>query len=87
MANHKQAIKRHRQSIKRSERNTHYRRTVRTFIKRARLALAGGEGSSATQAVRDATKMIDKIASRGVIPKERASRLKSRLMTQLAALG
>ena len=85
MATHKQAIKRHRQSIIRAERNRYYLSTARTFIKRARLALEGGD-KAAGEVVSKATAYLDRIAGKGVIPKKRASRLKSRLTRQLNAL-
>ena len=85
MANHKQAIKRNRQNAVRAARNRYYMSTARTFLKRARLALAGEE-KSAADAVQKATVYLDRIAGKGVIPKKRASRLKSRLTRQLNAL-
>jgi small subunit ribosomal protein S20 len=85
VANHKQAIKRNRQSIVRAERNQYYMSTARTFIKRARLALEAGD-KAAGDAVGKATSYLDHIAGKGIIPKKRASRLKSRLTRQLNAL-
>ena len=85
VANHKQAIKRHRQSLVRAERNRYYMSTARTFLKRARLALAAGD-DGAGGAVSKATAYLDRIAGKGIIPKKRASRLKSRLTRQLNAL-
>jgi len=85
VANHKQAIKRNRQNLVRAARNRYYMSTARTFVKRARLALAGEEGAAA-DAVQKATNYLDRIAGKGVIPKKRASRLKSRLTRQLNAL-
>ena len=84
MANHKQAIKRNRQNIIRAERNRYYLSTARTFLKRARQALEAGD-KAAGAAVAKATSYLDHIAGKGVIPKKRASRLKSRLTRQLTA--
>ncbi len=86
MANHKQAIKRHRQSLKRNARNNFFKATARTYLKRARTALEGGDKGAAAEAVRLAASYLDHVASKGIIPKERASRLKSRLDTQLSSL-
>ncbi len=85
MANHKQAIKRNRQNIVRADRNRYFLSTARTHIKRARLALEAGD-KAAGDAVSKATSYLDHIAGKGVIPKKRAGRLKSRLTRQLNAL-
>ena len=57
--------------------------TARTFIKRARLALAEGDKALGRRSHGD--EYLDRIAGRGSSPK-RASRLKSRLTRQLNAL-
>ena len=85
MANHKQAIKRNRQNLVRAERNRYYMSTARTRIKNARQALEDGD-KGAGELVGKATSYLDHIAGKGVIPKRRASRLKSRLTRQLNAL-
>ncbi|MCA9519191.1 MAG: 30S ribosomal protein S20 [Myxococcales bacterium] len=87
MANHAQALKRHRQSEKRRAANNFFKATMRTSLKKARAALATKDASAAAPLVRDTCAYVDHIAGKGVIPKARASRLKSRLMGQLAALG
>ena len=87
MANHKQALKRHRQSLKRNARNTYYKSTVRTYLRQAREALAAGDAAVATPAVRKASAFLDRVASKGIIPANRASRVKGRLNKQLAALA
>lgn len=87
MASHKQAEKRHRQSLGRAKRNSYYVSTLRTLVKNARTALAEApETSRATahEAVMKAVSWIDHVRGKGIIPKNRASRLKSRLESQLA---
>ncbi len=86
MATHKQAIKRHTQSLKRADRNAYYKATMRTHIRRARAALTGDDKAVATEAVRQAVSYVDHVATRGSIPRQRANRLKSRLESQLARL-
>ena len=86
MATHKQALKRHRQSEGRAERNKYYKTTMRTHLKAARLDLANGDKDAATESVARVSSYLDRVASRGVIPKTRASRVKSRLNRALAAL-
>jgi small subunit ribosomal protein S20 len=84
VANTKQAIKRHRQSLTSRARNRYNTATMRTELKHAREALAS-ESGDATDAVKTVVTRLDRITTRGAIPKKRASRLKSRLMKQLAA--
>ena len=79
MAHHKSARKRARQSIKRRARNRHVLGTVRTALKKAHAAVAGDDPADAQGAVRNAESQLRRAASRGVIPKTRASRQISRL--------
>lgn len=79
MANHKSAIKRIRQTAKRTERNRYVRSTMRTHIKRVRTAVEAGDKDLAKAELLLAIKKIDKAASKGVIHKNQASRRVSRL--------
>lgn len=79
MANHKSAIKRIRQNLKRNERNRYVRSTMRTYVRRVREAVEAGDASKASEALTLAIKTIDKAASKGVIHKNQASRRISRL--------
>ena len=88
MATHKQAEKRHRQSVNRAERNSYYEATLRSVVKSARVALAAGDKAvkaTTAEAVKKAVSWIDHVAVKGIIPKQRASLLKSRLESQLAS--
>jgi len=85
MANHKSAIKRIRQAAKRHEYNRAYISRARTFVKKARTAIAGSDAKTAEEATRLAIQDLDKAASKGVIHKRNAARRKSRLMKQLNA--
>jgi small subunit ribosomal protein S20 len=87
MANHKSALKRIRQNEKRRLHNRIYRSRARTLVKKARLAIGGGNDlEAAREATRVAVRDLDMAASRGTIHKNNAARRKSRLMKQLAAL-
>jgi len=77
MANHASAEKRNRQRITRTNRNKAAKSALRTTLKKARAALQSGDASA--EAVREAVSNLDKLASKGIIPKERASRVKGRL--------
>jgi len=79
MANHKSALKRHRQSLKARARNMHFRSMARTAVKKARNA----SKEEQTERFREAASILAHVASRGVIPKRRASRRISRLARAL----
>ncbi|MBK8021427.1 MAG: 30S ribosomal protein S20 [Chloroflexi bacterium] len=88
MANHRSAIKRIRQTEKRSEYNRTIRTRARTFVKKARTLVSVGKPdlNAAEAATRQAIQELDKAASNGVIHKRNAARRKSRLMLQLNAI-
>ena len=78
MANHKQAAKRHRQSLVRKSRNRHYKSMLRTELKRARQAVEE-RSDDMNAAVEKAVQIIDRVASKGIIPRNSASRTIGRL--------
>jgi small subunit ribosomal protein S20 len=80
VANHKSAEKRNRQNKIRNARNTHIRSTMRTYVKKVRMAVADGDQASAQTLMEKALPCIDKAASKGIIHKATASRKISRLM-------
>ncbi len=83
MANSKQAIKRHRQSLRRAERNGARRSVARTAVRRARELIASGDKEEAEAAVRAASAILDRVARKGTIHPNNAARRKSRLMRAL----
>jgi small subunit ribosomal protein S20 len=87
LANHPSAWKRIRQSEKRYERNKLYRTRMRTFIKRVREQIALKDGEAASKTLQEATVVIAKAASKGVIHSKTASRNISRLTRQVNALN
>lgn len=78
MARHKSAQKRARQDIKRREHNRTIRGRTRTVVKDLRAEIASG-GAGVEQQLKDAESALRRAASKGVVPKGRASRLVSRL--------
>lgn len=82
MPNIRSAKKRMRQNVKRAERNQAFRSRARTAVRKARQLIERGD-PSAVEAVQEATKALDKAASKGVIHKNNAARRKSRLMQAL----
>lgn len=87
MANHKSALKRIRQTAKRTARNRHTRATMRTFIKKVRSAIDAGNAAEAQGALPEAARKIAKAASKGVIHKNQARRRISRLAKAINKLS
>jgi small subunit ribosomal protein S20 len=79
MANTKSSMKRARQTLKRSARNSTVRTSLKSAIKKAREAVASGDKTKAEAAFREATAMIDRSRSKGVIHARNASRRVARL--------
>ena len=87
MANTKQALKRHKQSLKRRARNRAIKSRVKKAIKRVRLAIESKDKEMAQTALRDATSILDKAASKGVIHWKNAARKISRLASHVNKLN
>lgn len=87
MANHKSAEKRNRQNKIRNARNTHIRSTMRSLVKKLRIAIAEGDKESAQSLLEKAIPYIDKAATKGVIHKATASRKISRLAKLVSNTG
>ena len=86
MANFPQSRKRARQGEKRRRHNASFRSMVRTYIKKVDAAIAGGDHKAATEAYNTAVPVIDRMANKGIIHKNKAARHKSRLNTAVKAL-
>jgi len=87
LAHHKSAIKRIKQTEKRTARNRHISSTLKTFIKRVRQAVEAKDKAAATEALQAAIPVIDASASKGVIHSSNASRNVSRLTKLVNTLG
>ena len=79
MANSPQTRKRARQNVVRNQRNRSYRSSVRTSIKVLLKAIGAGDKDGIIAAYRSAVSVIDKSAGKGLMHKNTAARLKSRL--------
>jgi small subunit ribosomal protein S20 len=84
MANHAATKKDVRQSRKRNERNRYYGKTTRNAIRDLK---AIEDKAVAGDKLKDVTSMIDKLARRGTIHKNKAANLKSKLTKKVNALG
>ena len=82
MANHKATKKDIRQSAKRRDRNRYYGKTTRNAMRKL---LAGAGEATATEQLPSVISMIDRLAKRNVIHKNKAANLKSGLMKKMNA--
>lgn len=87
MPNTKSAKKRMRQNLKRYLRNKMHKSRMKTFIKKTRKAIEAGDLELARELFRQTMSVIDKTAQKGVIHKNKAARLKSRLNARLKELA
>ncbi len=87
MANIKSAKKRARQAEGRRQHNASRRSMMRTQLKKALTAIATGDKEAAQAALVNVTSVLDRMASGGLIHKNKASRHKSRLAAKVKALA
>lgn len=87
MANTKQARKRVRQNEKRRLLRSSQRAMVRTYIKKVLAAVQAKDANLAKDAYLALVPVIDRMAQKGVIHKNKAARHKSRLCKQVKALA
>lgn len=87
MANTAQARKRARQSVKTNAANSALRSRYRTAVKGVRKAIAAGDKAAAMANFRAATSVIDKIADKNIVHKNKAARHKSRLAAALKTMS
>lgn len=86
MANTAQARKRTRQNEKARRHNASFRSMVRTSIKKVIGAVREKDYDKATAAYNQAVPVIDRMADKGIIHKNKAARHKSRLNSAILAL-
>jgi small subunit ribosomal protein S20 len=86
LANIKSAKKRAIQSEKRRQHNASRRSMTRTCIKKVLAAITAGDKAAAQAAFTAAVPILDRMATKGLIHKNKAARHKSRLNTQINAL-
>lgn len=87
MANTVQAKKRVRQGEKHRIHNMGLRSAVRTSIKKVVNAIEAGKRSEAEAAYKSAVPIIDRMAGKGIIHKNKAARHKSRLLLSIRKLA
>ena len=83
MANHKSAIKRIRQTQSRNLRNRYYAKTMRNAVRGIRKMT---DKAAAAEAVKKVESMLDKLGRKGIISKNKAGNLKSKLAKHINKL-
>jgi small subunit ribosomal protein S20 len=87
VANIKSQIKRNRQNEKRRLRNKAVKSSLKTAIRKFNEAVQEGDATSAEALLRDASRKLDKAASKGVIHKNQAANRKSAITKRHDALA
>ena len=87
MANIKSAVKRARQNPQSNKHNSYFRSRYRTAIKKVVAVIEAGDHVQANTLFTQAQKVIDQVAQKGLLHKNKASRLKSRLNQRIKALA
>jgi len=87
LANIKSAKKRAIQAEKRRQHNAGRRSMTRTCIKKVIAAIEAGDKEAAQTAFTAAVPVLDRMATKGLIHKNKAARHKSRLNAQIKALA
>lgn len=87
MANSAQARKRARQTVKRREHNFSLRSKLRTALKGIRKFVESGDKSAAQAAYNNSVGIVDSIADKGIMHKNKAARQKSRLSAAIKAMA
>ncbi|MBL7916770.1 MAG: 30S ribosomal protein S20 [Bacteroidia bacterium] len=83
MANHKSAIKRIRSNNAKRVSNRYYSKTTRTFVKKLRTT---NDKKEASELLPKVSSMLDKLAKKSIIHKNKAANIKSKLTKKVASL-
>ncbi len=87
MANSAQARKRARQAVKLNQHNSSLRSELRTAIKKVTKAIEAGDKAAAQTEFQASTSVVDSIADKKIIHKNKAARHKSRLSAAIKAMA
>ncbi|MCY4005582.1 MAG: 30S ribosomal protein S20 [Rhodobacteraceae bacterium] len=87
MANTRQARKRIKQALRRTQVNRARTSRIRTFIRQVEAAIESGDGKTAAKALKQAQPEVMRGVSRGVLHRKTASRRISRLAKRVKAVG
>jgi small subunit ribosomal protein S20 len=87
MANSAQARKRSRQAEKQRQHNASLRSGLRSAVKKIIKAIAGGDKATAQKVYGESASVIDRIADKRIIHKNKAARHKSRLAAAIKSMA
>ena len=87
MANHVSALKRARQTEKRTAVNRANTTQLRSSLRTLRESIAKGDKAEAQKTYRETVSALDKAIQKGVLHKNTAARYKSRLSARVKAVG
>jgi small subunit ribosomal protein S20 len=87
MANTKSAEKRARQALASRAQNVAHRSKARSAVRKVVEAIRAGNKADAAAALKAASPVIDSMARKGIIHRNKAARHKSRLAAQIKALS
>lgn len=87
MANTAQARKRARQAVAQRAHNMAQRSELRTAIKKVRAAIATGDKAAAATVLQSSMSVVDRIADKKIIHKNKAARHKSRLAQAIKSMA
>lgn len=83
----KSGIKKHRQSLKKRDRNTVVKSDLKTQVKKINSVITAGDVKPAEEVLRETESKLKKAASKGVIHKKTASRKTGRLARRVHQLS
>ena len=87
MANSSQARKRARQAVAANAHNSSLRSRLRTAVKAVRKAIDAGDKAAAAEIYKQSQVVIDSIADKKIVHKNKAARHKSRLSAAIKAMA
>jgi len=87
MANSAQARKRARQAVKQNAHNSSLRSELRTAVKKVTKAIEAGDKAAAQAVYKGSVSIVDSIADKKIIHKNKAARHKSRLSAAIKAMA
>jgi small subunit ribosomal protein S20 len=87
LARHKSALKRHRSSLRKRDRNKTVKSAAKSAVKKVREALVSKKLDDAKAALKEAMHVLQSAASKGVIHKRNAARRISRIAISLSKLA
>ena len=86
MANHRSAIKRHKQSEIRRVRNSSVKSSIKTAVKKVRANVEEGDVKEAQASLAKTSSLLDRAVTKGVLHRRNASRKISRLTTAVNSI-